>query len=293
MTSAAMTLRSSPPTGLRGFARSLRVVAIKELVDALSSRWFLVNAAVFGLLAVGLSFVSLAGAGVSGLSGFGRTAAGMLNIVLLVVPLMALTAGAATVAGERERGMLVYMLAQPVSRAEVLLGKYLGAAAALVGSLCLGFGASAILMAWRGGTDGIQPFVAFFFFTVLLALSMLAVGVLISVLARRSGVAVGIAVFVWLTLTLLTDLGLMAGTLAFRLRVEELFSLAVANPLQACKMAAMQQMHASLDILGPAGLYAMQTHGEHLRVILLAVLAGWIVVPLAASLAVFSRRSPL
>jgi ABC-type transport system involved in multi-copper enzyme maturation permease subunit len=39
---------------------------------------------------------------------------------------MGLTIGAGSLSGERERGTLQYLLAQPVNRAEVLLGKYLG-----------------------------------------------------------------------------------------------------------------------------------------------------------------------
>ena len=39
--------------------------------------------------------------------------------------------GAGSLAGEQERGTLAYLLSQPVNRAEVLIGKYLGLAASL------------------------------------------------------------------------------------------------------------------------------------------------------------------
>ncbi|HNB60839.1 MAG TPA: ABC transporter permease subunit, partial [Phycisphaerales bacterium] len=104
--------------------RNVLTLARKELRDAVRSRWFLLYTLAFTMLGLAVSFVSAAGTGSTGLSGFGRTTAGLTNLVLLVVPLMALTAGAGSIASDRERGMLSYLLAQPVSRTEVLLGKY-------------------------------------------------------------------------------------------------------------------------------------------------------------------------
>jgi hypothetical protein len=58
--------------------------------------------------------------------------------------------------------------------------------------------------------------------TDLLALAMLSVGVLISVICRRSAVAVGVAILVWFALVFLTDLGLIGSTIAFRMQVREI-----------------------------------------------------------------------
>ena len=113
----------------------------KEINDSLNNRWFVLYAAAFTGLALLLSWLSLSGGtGYSGFAGFGRTAASLVNLVLLIVPLMALTIGAGSLAGEQERGTLAYLLSQPVNRAEVLLGKYLGLAVSLLGALALGFG---------------------------------------------------------------------------------------------------------------------------------------------------------
>jgi Cu-processing system permease protein len=105
--------------------------------------------------------------------------------------------------------------------------------------------------------------------------------------------ATGLAVFVWLALVFGTDLGLMAGTLAADLSIEWLFRLAAASPLQAFKMASLQSVDASVDVLGPAGLYAKLEYGPSLGVWLGGVLAVWTVVPLGVSMVVFGKRSPL
>jgi Cu-processing system permease protein len=116
---------------------------------------------------------------------------------------------------------------------------------------------------------------------------------LVSTLARKASVAVGTAIFLWLTLVFGTDLALMAGTLALRLRIEELLALALLNPLQVYKMWALHAIDATLDVLGPAGLYAHEEYGNRLHFIFSAALAVWIIAPLALAAVIFSRRSPL
>ena len=283
------TAQVTPSVHLSRIA-SVAAFARREFRDAISSRWFLLYTVSFTVLAVAVSFMSLAGSGSQGFAGFGRTTAGLLNLIMLVVPLMALNAGAGTIAGERERGTLLYLLAQPVSRAELLLGKYLGLAAALCGSMFVGFGLSAAVLAWRAGSVGLNAFAMLVAFTCALALAMLSVGILLSVLSRRSGVATGLGLFAWLVLVFLSDLGLMAGTILFKLRVQEVFAIGIVNPLQAFKMGVIVNMNASLDVLGPVGMYASQTYGHALPWILASVLAIWTVVPLAAALVLFNRK---
>lgn len=291
MTALSMTLvaHARPPSAIR----NIRTIAARELRESLRSRWFILYTIAFAVLGLGISFVSAAGAGGLGLSGYGRTTAGLINLVLLVVPLMALTAGAGSIASDRERGMLPYLLAQPLARFELLLGKYLGLAAALAACLSLGLGACAGILAWKGG--GSQPAAMIWLaaLSLVLALGMLSVGMFISTLARRASMAIGVAIFLWLALVFVSDLALMAGAIAMRLRIEELFALSLVNPLQVFKMWSLHAVDATLDVLGPAGLYAMDEYADRLHLIFGACLAVWIVLPLALAVAVFSRRSPL
>lgn len=287
LSSRVSVTRSAAPTLIGGVLRFAR----REFRDALASKWFLLYTLAFTVLAVGVSFLSLSGVGSHGFAGFGRTAAGLLNLIMLVVPLMALTAGAGSIAGERERGTLLYLLAQPVSRTQVLLGKYLGLSASLVCSLCIGFGISAGVLAWRAGGVGVASFVMLIALTSLLAVAMLSLGMLISVISRRTAVATGLALFTWLGLVFVSDLGLMASSVIFKLRVQEIFGLAAINPLQSFKMAVIVNMNASLDVLGPVGAYASQTLGNALPWVLVSSLAVWTLAPLGLAVLLFVRRS--
>lgn len=293
-----MNTATLPPVGVieahaPGAISNILTLAWRELRDALRARSFLLYSLAFLALGLGVSYVSAAGAGSLGLSGFGRTTAGLINIVLLVVPLMALTTGASAIAGDRERGMLLFLLAQPVSRPEVMLGKFLGLSGALVACITLGLGACSLVLAWQGGATEPRAMLWLAGLSVLLALSMLSLGMLISALARKASVAVGTGVFLWLALVFVTDLGLMAGALAFRLPVGPLFLLTLGNPLQAFKMWTLHSIDASIDVLGPAGLYAMDTYHDALPWMLGASLAAWIVLPLVAATLIFRMRSPV
>lgn len=276
-----------------GFFRNTTTVARRELREAVRSRWFILYTLAFAALGLAISYVAAITAGGAGLAGFGRTTAGLINLVLLVAPLMALTAGAGSIASDRERGMLAYLLAQPVSRTEVILGKYLGLAAALTACLTLGLGACAIVLASKGQAAKPASILWLAALSLILMLAMLSLGMLLSALARKASVAVGTAIFLWLTLVFVTDLGLMAGTMALKLRVEELFALSLANPLQVFKMWSLHAVDATLDVLGPAGLYALEEHADRLHLYFALCMLAWIALPLTAATLIFSRRSPL
>jgi len=271
--------------------RTIYHLASKEVGDSLRNRWFLLYSLAFLVLTLALSYVSLSGSGMFGYAGFGRTTAGLVNLVLLVVPLMGLTLGSGSLAGERERGTLDYLLAQPVNRAEVFLGKYLGLATAMLCSLAVGFGVSAAAIAAMAGTANPGSFALLVGLTFVLALVMLGLGFCISSLARKATVATGAAIFVWLSLVFLSDLGLIGGTIAFRLEVTQLFRLALLNPLQVFKMAVLGGVHATLDLLGPVGIYADQTYGDSLALIFGGSLALWTILPLVAALTLFATRA--
>jgi Cu-processing system permease protein len=265
----------------------------KELQDARRNRWYLIYVIVFAGLSLALAWLGMTGLGDYGLAGFGRTAASIINIVLLIVPLMGLTLGAISLAGERERSTLLYLLAQPVTQLEVLLGKYLGLAIALFSALVLGFGISGILIAVQGGSAEINLYLLMVMLAFMLALVSLSIGFLISSLVRKGSTAISIALFIWLLLLIFGDLGIMGTSMVLKLGVGQLFTLTLLNPMQIFKIAAILNIRGSLEVLGPAGIYALRTYGSHLMPGLIAVLLAWTLLPLTISFYAFRRLGAL
>lgn len=215
--------------------------------------------------------------------GFGRSAAGLINLVLFLVPLMGLSLGAQSLASERERGTLAYVLSQPVSVAELFLGKFFGLAVALTGAILVGFAAISLVISFGGDGRGAIAFATLAGLTTLLAWISLAVGCLISSRARRTASALGVAVVVWLALAFLGDLGLIGTTIVLEIPPEALLAVAILNPLESYRIAAILAVQGTLDLLGPAGVVARQELGAALPLVLVSVLASWLGLSLLAA----------
>lgn len=260
----------------------LRALTAKEFADTTRSRWlggFLVS---FCALGLGLSLVGNWTSSLGG-GGFGRTTAALINLILLIVPLMSLTAGSLALSSERERRTLEFLLALPLHRSEIFWAKFLGSGAALLAALGAAFGTLGVALVLRGGLRDLTVYMECFFATVLLAAVCLALGLLASSRSRRVAQAVGLALIVWLCLVFAGDLGLLGTAVAVRLRPSVLLATAWLNPLSLYRLLAIDALASDLDVLGPAGLCARDTLGAWLRPAALAGLLTWLLGALAVA----------
>ncbi len=265
------------------------IIARRELRESLRNKWLWLFAIGFAVLALALSQAGLATAGYSGLGGFGRTAASLINVILLFAPLIGLSVGSNVLAADRERGTLLYLMAQPVSKSEIFWGKSLGAAMAVACALALGFGLAALGLA--SSRDGhADVYLMLVGFTLLLAFASLAIGFVIGARARKGATAMGMALLVWLVLVFGGDLGLLGVTVALRPSPDVLVAGLFANPLQVFKLGAIYGLRATLDTLGVAGQYAMYRFGAALPWVLAGLLVAWSVGGFGLAFAMFNRR---
>jgi Cu-processing system permease protein len=264
-------------------------IAAKEARTGLRNRWFVLYTLIFSALIIGFAAVALNASELTGQAGFGRTSAGLLNLLLLMVPLIGLTIGAQVIVSDRQDRSLDYLLAQPLSALEVYIGKFLGAALSFVLLLLIGFGGAGVVMAAKGGAGGAGNFLLLVALTLLLGLAMLSVGFVVSSFSRETAAALGIALTIWLLLVIVGDLGIMGSSLILGLSPEALLSLTMINPLDVYKLVSVDLLHTSLDVLGPAGIYAVDRFGDNFSLMMLGLLALWIVVPLPVGYWFFKR----
>ncbi|MBZ0283825.1 MAG: ABC transporter permease [Anaerolineae bacterium] len=269
---------------------NIQAIMWKELRDAMHNRWFIVFTIAFAGLALALSALIQPGGTQLRMMSYSRTAASLINLVLLFVPLIGLTLGSANLTGDRETGALVYLLAQPVSRIEVLLGKYFGMAGALLATLTMGFGVAGVALSLQGSIQDAGSYLFTVILAYLLALAMLSLGFLMSTIAKKTTAALGGALFLWLLLVFIGDLGIMGTAISTQMPIQTVFFIAVLNPLQMFKIASILTIQANLEVLGPAGLYATDQFGGLLLPLLLMGLVLWIVIPLLGALTLFSRQ---
>lgn len=270
--------------------RAIMTLTQRELLDALRNKWFLVYSAAFVVLCLGLAMMIVNSAGYTGISGFGRTAAGLINLVLFLAPLMGLTLGAQALSAEREQGTLAYLLAQPVSLPEIFVAKFVGLAVAIGGSIIIGFSLSSLaIVFWSGGT-GVEVFLKLLPLTLLLAWATLAIGFVISSRSDKTVTALGVGVVVWILMVLLGDLGLMGTSVVVGMSPELLLGLTIVNPLEAFRIGAIMQIRGSLELLGPAGLVARDTMGDVTTLVLVGVMGLWLIGGMALAYLLASRK---
>ena len=272
-------------------ASPIVILAQREIGDALKNRWFVAYAGAFVVLSVALALMVVNSAGYAGVSGFGRTAAGLVNLVLFLAPLMGLTLGAQALSAEREQGTLAYLLAQPISHFELFVAKFLGLAIATGVAIIIGFSLSTLTISFLSSGDGIDVFLRLTALTVLLAWASLGLGMLISSFARRTITALGIAVVSWLGLVLVGNLGLMGSAVVLKLSPQTLLGLTMINPLESYRIAAINLLRDSMELLGPAGLVAQKQFGGSTTWIMTAILLAWLLVSLMFAYVVTRREA--
>jgi ABC-type transport system involved in multi-copper enzyme maturation permease subunit len=144
--------------------------------------------------------VLLEGEGESSIfGGMEATVGTILTISVLLIPIIAIMLGYATISGEAESGALSVVLSYPVRRIEVLLGKYIGLGSVLIVSIVLGFGAGGILIAATAGIESGGAYLVFIGLTVLLGLLYLSLSMCFSAITKKrvTSLAAGVLIFFW------------------------------------------------------------------------------------------------
>jgi Cu-processing system permease protein len=265
-----------------------------ELAEALRNRWVVGYGILFAVLALGLSLIGLSSIGGTGLEGYGRTTASLINLCLLLVPLVALMLGTAGLTGDRDSGLLEVMLAQPVKRSELLLGRFAGAWVAVGLSTVLGFGLAGVLIGLATGAGGGLRYLAFLGIALALAAVYLAIGIAISVIAQQRMRALAAALVVWFASVVFFDLMLIgAGALAGA-GVKALTAAMLLNPVEVARILALLLLDPSLEVLGPVGGLLVTRFGSGGATgVLVAVLGCWVAAPLVTALVLFEERDPV
>jgi Cu-processing system permease protein len=270
---------------------AVKTIARQELIVNIRNRWTLIFAASFGALVLTISYFGLITAGRIGFQGFARTSASLLNLVLYIVPLVALTMGCQSFTSEKGASELLF--AQPVTRAEILLGKLTGLFASITTATVAGFGLAGIIIAAKAGTAGAIRYPIFVGLSLLLALVFLVLSALVSTVCHRKSKAFGGALFLWFFFVLFYDLIVIGGTFLMRERAANQFIFAslFGNPVDMTRVAGLMALDGK-EIFGAAGAALVRYLGGDAASILLLVagLFVWVVVPFALSRRLIERQ---
>jgi len=255
-------------------------LAGKEFRDRLRNRWVLAVALVFTVFSLVITYFGGASQGQVGPRSIEFTIASLVSLVIYLVPLIALLLGFDAVVGERERGSLDLLLALPITRLELLLGKYLGLAAALTLSTLAGFALVAVLLYQQFSWAGLYHYLGFVLSSALLGLAFLSLALLLSVLARDRTRASGLAIALWFGFVLVFDLLLLGLLVASggAYGGEALAYVLLLNPADLYRILNVFSLDEVRSLYGLASIVPPALANPWLMG---AAMLGWILGPLA------------
>ncbi|MGI9401762.1 MAG: ABC transporter permease, partial [Rhizobiaceae bacterium] len=115
-------------------------VAQNEVRIGIRNKWVMLASAILLVFALLLVLIGSAPSGATDTDGLTVIVASLSTLTVYLVPLIALLLSFDAIAGEIDRGTLQLALACPVSRGEVLFGKFLGHLAVLSIAIVIGYG---------------------------------------------------------------------------------------------------------------------------------------------------------
>lgn len=257
----------------------IRVIAAKEFRDRIRNRWVLAVAVLFTAFALAIAYFGAAQQGAIGFQGIEVTIASLVSLAIYLIPLIALILGFDAIVGERERGSLDLLLSMPITRLELLLGKFLGLALALAVSTVAGFGLVGLLLAYQLGPDAVYHYLGFMVSAILMGLAFLSMAVAVSVVAGDRARSSGMAIVLWFFFVLVYDVVLL-GILVLgegRFNLDFFPLLLLLNPADIFRILNISGLEDMKTLHGLASILPESLANPWL---LGGIMAAWIAAPL-------------
>ena len=177
----------------------------------------------------------------------------------------------------------------PLSKSQLLLGKFLGQGSIIALATLLGFGASAVLLYFQLEDSAIlSAFSLFIVSAILLGLSFTAISYLISLSVSEKSKAAGFALITWFLFALAFDLALLALLVGVEDGISQsgLTQLMMLNPADIFRLVNL----AGLDSSDVNGALAVAINASLSQGQLLVALSAWVALPLVLAIIIFRRK---
>ncbi|UCH64803.1 MAG: ABC transporter permease subunit [Ignavibacterium sp.] len=268
------------------------LIAIQEFKLNRRNKWVTSFAGIFAILTFFISYFGMVTSGYSGFQDFARTSTSLINLSGFLIPLFSLLLGVFSFISNKE--YLELMVAQPISRHQVILGKYLGLILTLLGATVIGFTIPGILVSFSVGVEGALSYALVILFSSFLGIVFVGCAILISQISNRQQIALGIAIGIWIFFEVVYGLIILGSTLYLTpsiLKTILIFGL-IGNPIDIFRVLSLLVVGGP-EFFGPAGASLLKLTGSGLLSTLVGILGLflWMVIPLAISLKIFSRQN--
>lgn len=266
------------------------LIARQEILLGARNRWIHWFSGAFAALTLGLAYFGMVTSGYSGFQDFTRTAASITELSAFIIPLFALLLGVFSFLSHRE--YLELLVAQPLSRGTVFLGKYLGLVLTVVASTAVGLGLPGVVVALAIGTEGALQYAAVMAHAALLGTVFCGISTVLVLWAGRQQVALGWAIGVWLFFEVLYDVAMLGSTLYFTPAFLKSFLLVglLGNPVDIARVLSLLAAGGP-HLFGPGGATLVKLTGSATGAAVVGwmALGIWVAVPAALATRHFRR----
>ena len=120
------------------------IITGKEVRDSLRNRWVLAATMLLAALALSLGFLGSTPTGSVKVDPLTVTVVSLSSLSIFLIPLIAMLLSYDALIGEIERGTMALLLSYPVSRVQILAGKFIGHIIILTLATAAGYGLAGI-----------------------------------------------------------------------------------------------------------------------------------------------------
>lgn len=268
------------------------LLAKQEFTINRRNKWVTSFAGVFAVITFLTAYFGMVTSGYAGFQDFTRTSASLINLAGFIVPLFALLLGVFSFLSNKD--YIDILVTEPVSRQQIILGKYLGLLITLIAATLVGFGLPGVVIALVIGTDGAILYCLIVALSLLSGAIFLGLSLFIVLISRRQQIALGIAVAVWIFFELFYGILVLGSTLYLSsawLKSFLLFGL-FGNPIDLSRVLSLLIIGGP-HFFGPAGATLVKMTGS-------AYVAGfwgtlglllWIILPGFISIRIFAKQN--
>ncbi len=209
---------------------------------------------------------------------------GLLNIILIIVPLVSLVFSTIYVYNSAE--FIELLVSQPLQRKTIWMSLFIGLASSMTLAFLIGAGIPVIL--YQADATGLLMILM----GVMLSVIFVAIALLAAVTTRDKAKGIGVAILLWLYFSLLFDGLILFGLFQFSdYPIEKaMVGVSMLNPIDLGRILILLKMDISA-LMGYTGAIFRDFFGTAPGMMLsLMVLLIWILIPLALSVRSFKHK---
>jgi len=237
--------------------KNLLLIAYLDLKESIRANWFIVYSLVFGGLIALFFIAGITESQVMGFSGLSRLLLMYIQVTIVILPIFILITTVRSISGDRDSHILEYMLSFPISLKQYYWGKIVGRFITVFLPVFMAM-VFAILYGMFKGAE--VPLNLFFLYTGLLfamSSAFLGIAFFISSIVKSSEMALGISFFIWIFLLAFIDIALISLMMQQRVNAELIIGIAMINPMEIFRVAAISLFDPELTVMGPVAFYIL------------------------------------